>query len=317
MPPTVGSAADAINAGLSAIVGSGEEVKKVLQTLDKVLSNIDKNPQETKVRVLKLTNKTVAQWLLPFPGAMVLLDAVGFENDGLVLSLPLDNDMALLRQAVLAVDDRQRRIHVRWVSCMHPDARTDALRLGSSASGAALHIGRSFATEMGGGMQLGSVSSADGKFTTSMGGEAVSSDEYEVLCCAMGGSVVAPQPASGGRIPDNALTGGWESDGTPLYVALCPLPSFSPNNPIGLVPGKMRTGFGAAACAVGTENYEAAEYFVLSLAPGAVLAEPSHAFKPPIRRFLVSIAELMAWSPAGCARSLIARPSSSCLLPSF
>ena len=183
MPPTVGSAADAITAGLSAIVGTGEEIKKVLQTLGKVLSNIDANPQDLKFRVLKLTNKTVARWLLPFPGAMVLLDAVGFENDGLVLSLPLDNDMPLLRQAILAADDRLRRIHVRWVSCMHPDAKTDALRLGSNGSGMALHIGRSFAADFGGGMQLGAVSSVDGKFSTTFGGQVVCSDEYEVLCC--------------------------------------------------------------------------------------------------------------------------------------
>jgi hypothetical protein len=299
MPPTVGSAVDAIRAGLSAIVGTGEEVKKVLQTLGKVLSNIDANPQDLKFRVLKLTNKMVARWLLPFPGAMVLLDAVGFENDGLVLSLPLDNDMPLLRQAILAADDRLRRIHVRWVSCMHPDAKTDALRLGSNGSGMALHIGRSCAVEFGGGMQLGAVSSADEKFSTTFGGEVLCSDEYEVLCCAMGGAIVVPQPASAGRIPANALGGGWEADGTPLYIALCPLPGFSPSNPVGLVPGKVRIGFGAAACASADESYEAFDYFVLSLAAGAVLAEPSAGMKAPTRRFLVSVAELLAWCPAG------------------
>ena len=81
------------------------------------------------------------------------------------------------------------------------------------------------------------------------------------------------------------------------YVALCPLPSFSPANPVGLVPGKIRPGFGAAACAV-AEEHQAEEYFVLSLAPGVVLAE-SMQYRPPIRRFLVSIAELLAWTPAG------------------
>eukprot|EP01044_Picomonas_judraskeda_P013526 COSAG03_NODE_2053_length_3176_cov_3.488788_2_plen_265_part_00 len=257
MPPTVSSAADAIRAGLSAIVGTGEEVKKVLQTLGKVLSNIDRSPQELKFRVLKLTNKMVAQWLLPFPGAMVLLDAVGWMNDGLVLSLPLDNHMPLLRTAILAVDERLRRIHVRWVSCMHPDAKTDALRLGSNASGVALHIGRSFAADFGGGMQLGAVNSADQTFSTTFGGEVLSSDEYEVLCCALGGAIVAPSPASAGRIPANALAGGWEVDGTPLFIALCPLPCFSPSSPVGLVPGKVRTGFGAAACASDGQNYEA------------------------------------------------------------
>eukprot|EP01043_Picozoa_sp_COSAG02_P113343 COSAG02_NODE_49585_length_326_cov_0.502203_1_plen_39_part_10 len=39
------------------------------------------------------------------------------------------------------------------------------------------------------------------------------------------------------------------------------------------MPGKVRTGFGAAACASAEESYEAIDYFVLSLAAGAVLAE--------------------------------------------
>ena len=99
---------------------------------------------------------------------------------------------------------------------MHPDAKTDALRLGSNGSGMALHIGRSFAADFGGGMQLGAVSSVDDKFSTTFGGEVLCSDEYEVLCCAMGGAIVVPQPASAGRIPANALGGGWEADGTPL-----------------------------------------------------------------------------------------------------
>jgi hypothetical protein len=33
---------------------------------------------------------------------------------------------------------------------------------------------------------------------------------------------------------------GWEADGTPLYAALCPLPSFSAANQRGLIPGKVR-----------------------------------------------------------------------------
>ena len=57
-----------------------------------------------------------------------------------------------------------------------------------------------------------------GGFTTAMGGECVRSEEYEVLCCALGSAVVAPMPASGGRIPANALAAGWEADGSPLYV---------------------------------------------------------------------------------------------------
>ena len=302
MPPTPPAAglADEVRGALVAITGAGVVVKKVLQVLGKILGNIAREPREIKFRVLKLANKTVAEHLVPQPGALVLLAAVGFENDGSVLSLPLESNIAAVRLAADAVAERLRRIHVRWLPALHPEAAEDALRLGSDASGAALHVGRSFDPELGGGMQLGAVSPSGG-FTASFGGGSVKVDDYEVLCCALGGSVVSPLPASGGRIPPNALTGGWEADGTPLYVALCPLPSFTPARPLGLIPGKVRPGFGSAAAATAGEEHSAEEYFVLALAPGAVLAPPDGAVaaRPPARRFIVSVAELLSWSPSG------------------
>ena len=232
----------------------------------------------------------------------MLLDAIGFGNDGEILHLPPGNDPDLLAYAAEAVAERLRRICVRWLPASHPEVPTDALRIGSTTDGTTLHVARG---EIGGGVQPGRAlpTAAGGGFAAAYGGGSRPQEgEYWVLSCALGGGAVQPMPASEGRVPPNALVAGWEADGTPLYVALCPLPSFSPARPLGLVPGKVRPGLGGAVCAHAGQEHTMRQYFVLCLAAGSVL-EPSGrpgdgTPAPPMRRFLVSIAELLAWSPS-------------------
>jgi hypothetical protein len=121
MPPTPAAGApptQALEASIAAITGSGEAVQATLKTLAKILGNIVREPAEPKFRVLKLKNKTVAAHITSSPGALVLLDVVGFGNDGTVLALGASNDMQLLTAAVKLVNERRQRIFVRWLPCV-------------------------------------------------------------------------------------------------------------------------------------------------------------------------------------------------------
>jgi hypothetical protein len=76
----------------------------------KMMDNVVNNLGEPKYRLIKLTNKLVAERIIPVTGAQKLLTTVGFEKeetpDGPVLKLSDDNvDLDLLKIAIKAIDD--------------------------------------------------------------------------------------------------------------------------------------------------------------------------------------------------------------------
>ena len=74
--------------------------------LIKLLSNVLKEPNNTKYRAVKLTNKTIEEKLIPASGAFEILFSVGFEEADDKLILPLGADMRIIqifKQAITSV----------------------------------------------------------------------------------------------------------------------------------------------------------------------------------------------------------------------
>ena len=61
--------------------------------LVKLLGNVLNDPNNTKYRAVKLTNKTIEEKLLPAAGAFEILFSVGFEEADDKLILPLSADL--------------------------------------------------------------------------------------------------------------------------------------------------------------------------------------------------------------------------------
>jgi hypothetical protein len=59
----------------------------------------------------------------------------------------------------------------------------------------------------------------------------------------------------------------------------------------------VRPGLDGAAYAYGGQECVAQRYFVLCLAPSALMEMPPGAPAPPRRRFLVSVREVLNWDP--------------------
>merc|ERR1719461_1166937 len=77
--------------------------------LVKLLGNVLNDPNNTKYRAVKLTNKTIEEKLLPAAGAFEILFSVGFEEAEDKLLLPLDANMRTVerfRDAVINIDKK-------------------------------------------------------------------------------------------------------------------------------------------------------------------------------------------------------------------
>ena len=189
-----------------AALGRGLEdtarLKKAVGLLTKVLGNARRSPEEPKFRALKLANKTVAEQLLPCPGARALLAVVGFKERVGVLELPAGADPALLDRALAALAEVPRRF-LFWLPAGSPEAAAAALPLGSTADGGVLNAGRSAA--VGGGMQLGAARAGGGGLDIAYAGKVAT-----VTC---GGGAAHTQGAAttfvaGERVSDEAFAMG-------------------------------------------------------------------------------------------------------------
>ena len=65
--------------------------------LVKLLGNVLNDPNNTKYRAVKLTNKTIEEKLLPAAGAFEILFSVGFEEADDKLILPLGADLKTVK----------------------------------------------------------------------------------------------------------------------------------------------------------------------------------------------------------------------------
>ena len=65
--------------------------------LVKLLGNVLNDPNNTKYRAVKLTNKTIQEKLLPAAGAFEILFSVGFEEADDKLILPLGADLKTIK----------------------------------------------------------------------------------------------------------------------------------------------------------------------------------------------------------------------------
>ena len=87
----------------------GNAGRQAADLMRKMMDNVVNNLGEPKYRLIKLTNKLVAERIIPVTGAQKLLTTVGFEKeetpDGPVLKLTDDNvDLDLLNLAIKTID---------------------------------------------------------------------------------------------------------------------------------------------------------------------------------------------------------------------
>jgi hypothetical protein len=87
----------------------GNAGRQAADLMRKMMDNVVNNLGEPKYRLIKLTNKLVAERIIPVTGAQKLLTTVGFEKeetpDGPVLKLTDDNvDLELLNLAIKTID---------------------------------------------------------------------------------------------------------------------------------------------------------------------------------------------------------------------
>ncbi|KAK3246521.1 hypothetical protein CYMTET_43944 [Cymbomonas tetramitiformis] len=287
------------NAVAEVSTASGDMLFSALQTLGVVLRNLQRAPAELKYRSLKLSNPKLQSQVLCCPGALALLEAVGFVSDGGILTLPPSTPEIESRvENALARLTTMEASRVRWRRHSAPGVAESALLLGRAADGTALHIGR--AEMVGGGMQPGAARAHSGGFSTGYGGqERCVAEAYEVLCCTGGlAAAVRLVDAEGGKVPLEALPAGWEADGTPMFSAVV---TTGAGETLSVRPGKVRPGLGGAAFGEDGKERLALRYKVVCLAPDAVLDLPPNTPRPPTRRFLLSVGELLAWTPDGIA----------------
>lgn len=68
--------------------GAVEQQEMCLQTLRKLLSNVAKEPGESKFRKVRRENKAIKEKILDVPGGEDFMKALGFQENGDVLELP-------------------------------------------------------------------------------------------------------------------------------------------------------------------------------------------------------------------------------------
>ena len=73
--------------------------------LVKLLGNVLNDPNNTKYRAVKLTNKAIEEKLLPAAGAFEILFSVGFEEADDKLILPLSADLKTIKSFKEAVSN--------------------------------------------------------------------------------------------------------------------------------------------------------------------------------------------------------------------
>lgn len=141
-------------------------------------------------------------------------------------------------------------IQAEWIKASGGQVPEKAYKGGKEASGEKLYIARA---EKDGGLHPGKVRDAFGGCNIGYGGAEIMIPDYEVLVHFDGKWV----KASGGDVPPNAVVGGHEGDGTPLYIGQVKYEG-------GKHIGKVRKEFGGCNFSWGGEEKCESEYRVLT-----------------------------------------------------
>eukprot|EP00929_Paragymnodinium_shiwhaense_P118087 TRINITY_DN8976_c0_g1_i2.p1 TRINITY_DN8976_c0_g1~~TRINITY_DN8976_c0_g1_i2.p1 ORF type:complete len:187 (-),score=68.38 TRINITY_DN8976_c0_g1_i2:473-1033(-) len=67
-----------------------EQAQETLEILDKLIRNVVRNPTEEKFRTIKLGNPKIAAAITNVPGAVEVLQEMGFKSDGENMVLPAE-----------------------------------------------------------------------------------------------------------------------------------------------------------------------------------------------------------------------------------
>ena len=137
----------------------------------------------------------------------------------------------------------------QWVKASGGEVPEKSYKGGKESSGEKLFIARA---EKDGGVHPGKVRSAFGGCNIGYGGAEIMVPDYEVLVKFDGKWV----KASGGEVPPNAVVGGHEADGTPLYIGQVKYEG-------GKHIGKVRKEFGGCNFSYGGKELCEPEYRVL------------------------------------------------------
>jgi hypothetical protein len=78
----------------------GQDAPVALTTLSRILGNVVNSPDNAKYRTLKKTSKAMANDIVGSQAAMSLLLAVGFNDCGETLELPMDADLQVVSEVV-------------------------------------------------------------------------------------------------------------------------------------------------------------------------------------------------------------------------
>jgi hypothetical protein len=77
-----------MDAAVNALLNAPADLKQAaLKTLKVLLSNLIKDPSNSKFHKVRSTNKKIKESVIDVPGAVAFLEALGFQNKGGVLEL--------------------------------------------------------------------------------------------------------------------------------------------------------------------------------------------------------------------------------------
>jgi hypothetical protein len=158
-----------------------------------------------------------------------------------------------------------------WQTGNNGSIPNSAVQLGSFSNGTELYPCR---TQVDGGWQLGFIQSG-GWCTIGFGGKEVGYESYEVLANPENIGFQQVNGPHAGALPEGAIRGGTDTDGTPLYVCLATSSTF------GTAPGKTRANWGS--CDVGyngVENFVSSYTVLVPQFASATSGYPSGAYTP-------------------------------------
>lgn len=214
---------------------------------------------------------------------------------------------------VVALVEPPSALTLAWKDAYNGDIPSGAVRSGAEADGTPLYVAR---VAHGGGAHPGKACKALGGCRAGYGGQELCAPAYQVLVATdskgrpwptyaavtAGYSALPSSPIGpGGRLAENALVAGYESDGTPLYAAVARDPSG------GVAPGKVQRGWEGASVGFGGSERNLSPAHVLCV-PEGVLPPPDDTAppvpQPRLRRYITCIDELLAWTPATASADL-------------
>jgi len=105
------------------------------EVLTKLLGNVINDPNNTKYRAIKLTNKVIEEKLLPASGAFEILFSVGFEEADDKLILPLGADLNIVKQfseAVRNLDQNKQSTSAKTMSAQASSSSSSSAAAGTS-----------------------------------------------------------------------------------------------------------------------------------------------------------------------------------------